>query len=118
MKALKASQMSLHGVPGFNRSSVICRDDLQKSSSSVIACGTLTPTTHERPSSVYMPPGPLSSTRSAIWSPFWMTRFCKCLLPNFEGVPSGIEAHRYAVLRAMRHAVLLRYRCHLGVAHA
>src|SRR5476649_1056367 len=91
MKALKPSHTSLLGVPGLSKSSVTLRDSMQKASSSFIACGTLAPTTQERPSSVYMPPGPLSSTSSAIWSPFWMTRFCKCLLENFDGVPSGIE---------------------------
>ena len=94
MKALKVSQMSLQGVPGLSRSSVSLRDSLTNCSSSFIACGTLAPTTQVRPSSVYMPPGPLSSTSSATASPFWMTRFCTWRWPNFAAVPSGVEAQR------------------------
>ena len=66
-----------------------------------------------------MPPGPESSTSSAIASPFLMVRFCTWRWPNFAGAAErrrGAEID--AVLAAVILAVVHRDRGHLGVAHA
>ena len=60
---------------------------------SFICCGTL-PSTQLRPSSVYMLPGPESSTNSATASPLLMVRFCTWRWPNLAAVPSGVEHDR------------------------
>ena len=119
MKSLKASQMSLQGVPGLSRSRVNLRDALQNSSSSFIACGTLTPTTQERPSSVYMPPGPVVLDQQRDLVAFLDDAVLQMPIAEFR---RRAERHRGAeidaVLAAVALAVLLRDRGDLGVAHA